>query len=595
MLRTGKSRFFTPLLLLLLLSAFTSAFAQSAKVTATLSETDLYTGERVSLTVDITGKNFNNVSTPELPDLKGLEYLSTSPSTSSNYSFINGVISRSYSYTYYLQADKEGHYTIPAVKVTIDGKTFSTDPISVNIRNRNKAAATQSGSQKPDIYLRMEVSDKRPVVGQQIIASVVIYFRSNLQVISYQPMAGWKAEGFWKEELDNGQQPKAVSTIIDGVRYRKAVLMKYALFPSKVSKLQLSPYEVNCTVRYSSDYGDPFSSFFNGFGSDQRSVDLKTDPISVDVNQLPPSPSSAEALNAVGQFDITRSTDDTNVRVGQSVEIKTVIKGTGNIALISKPDYKFPSAFEVYQPQEQSNIDHKSGRIKGTKTFTDVIIPRKTGTYTIPSTRLAYYNDSENKYQYVDLSPITLNVKANPNAGALTTSQPGGLDVQPLNGLVTWQVQGYRSIFSLWWMWAGLILPLVLLIVGYQRKQYLDKLRNDSHFARSTQAAAKADEYLEQARGAARAGDLKEAYARIHQSISGFIGDRLNLPPAGLEDDVYVKALRNKGVDMDVVKRIERLLTKCSTIRYAPMTSQEDFAQDADTAHELIKSLRKWL
>jgi len=594
MLRTGNLRAFT-LLLLLLLSTISPAFAQSAKVTATLSETDIYTGERVSLTVNITGKNFNNVSTPDLPDLTGLEYLSTSPSTSSNYSFINGVISRSYTYTYYLQADKEGTYTIPPVKVTIDGKTYSTDPISVHIQNRNKAADNQSGKQKPDIYLKMEVSNRHPVVGQQIIASVVIYFRSNLQVISYQPMAGWKAEGFWKEELDDNQQPRAESTIIDGVRYRKAVLMRYALFPSKTTTLQLSPFKVNCTVRYSSDYGDPFSSFFNGFGSDQRSVDLQTDPISVDVKQLPPAPANATALNAVGQFDISRSTDDTQVRVGQSVEIKTVIKGSGNLALISKPKYHFPSAFEVYQPQEQSNIDHNGNRITGTKTFTDVIIPRKIGTFTIPGTRLAYFNDAEQKYQYVDLNPISVNVKANPFAGNLTTSESSDLGIQPLNGLVTWQTEGYRSIFSLWWMWAGLILPLILIGVGYQRKMYLDKLRNDSRFARSTQATSLSDQHLSEAKQAAQKGDLKEAYSKLHQTVSGFIGDRMDLPRAGLEDPVYVKALRDKGVDMDIVKRIERLLTKCSTIRYAPLTSQEDFAQDANAAGELIKSLRKWL
>lgn len=595
MVRTGNFRAFTSLLLLLLLVPLTSAFAQSAKVTASLSETDVYTGERVALKISITGKNFNNVSTPDLPDLKGLEYLSTSPSTSSNYSFINGVISRSYTYTYYLQADKEGSYTIPPVKVTIDGKTFSTDPIPVHIKNRNKAAESKSGKQRPDIYLKMEVSNRHPVVGQQIIANVVIYFRSNLQVISYQPMAGWKAEGFWKEELDNGQQPRAESTIIDGVRYRKAVLMKYALFASKTSTLQLSPYKVNCTVRYSSNYGDPFSSFFNGFGSDQRSVDLQTDPISVDVKQLPPAPTNANVLNAVGRFDISRSTDDTQVRVGQSVEIKTVIKGSGNLALISKPTYHFPSEFEVYQPQEQSKIDHNGNRIKGTKTFTDVIIPRKTGKFTIPGTRLAYFNDAEQKYQYVDLNPITVNVKANPYAGSLTTSESSGLAIQPLNGLVTWQTEGYRSVFSLWWMWAGLALPLVLLIVGYQRKQYLDKLRNDSRFARSSKAMDTSEQHLSLAREAAQKGDLKEAYARLHQAVSGFIADRLDLPRAGLEDPVYVKTIRDKGVDMDVVKRIERLLTKCSTIRYAPLTSQEDFTQDAGAADELIKSLRKWL
>ncbi len=595
MLKTGNYRVFPVFLFLIFLAAATQARAQSAHVTATLSESDLYTGERASLSIKISGKNFNSVATPVLPDLKGLEYLSTSPSTSSNYSFINGVVSRSYTYTYYIQANQEGRYTIPPVKVTIDGKVYQTQPIPVTIRNRNKAAASKSTQSRPDIFLRMEVTNRHPVIGQQIIARVVIYFRSNLQVISYQPMAGWKAEGFWKEQLGGGQQPRAVSTIIDGVRYRKATLMKYALFPSKATALELSPYEVNCTIRSAVNYGDPFSSFFNGFGSNQRSVSLKTDPVTIHVNQLPPPPPGAIALNAVGQFDITRSTDDTDVKVGQSVEIKTKIEGTGNIALVSKPDYTFPSAFEVYQPQEKSHIDHQGDRIRGTKTFTDVLIPRKTGTFRIPAVKLAYYNSTSGKYQFVNMNALTIHVEANPYASSMTAPVPSDLDIHPVSGLVAWHAAGYRSIFSLWWMWAGLLLPLVLLAVGYRRKSYMDKLRNDSRFARSTHAASKADEHLENARSAAAENNLKEAYSQLHQSLSGFIGDRLDLPRAGLEDEAYLRHLREKNVDAEVIKRAGRLLTKCSTIRYAPKTSREDFSNDAGAAEELLKTLHKWL
>ncbi|HKJ31705.1 MAG TPA: BatD family protein, partial [Balneolales bacterium] len=335
MVKTGKGVLRFSLVqgfFLFLLLIAGQVFAQSVKVNGTISETEIYSGERVILKIEVSGKNFNNVSNPNLPQLNGLQYLSKTPSTSTSYSIVNGVSSRSYSYSYYLQAEKPGKYTIPSVSVKVDGKTYHTKPIQISILNRNKAANNKSNKGKrPDIFLRMEISNHQPYMGQQITARIVLYFKSSLDVLSYQPNPGWKAVGFWKEEYDQTRQPRAISTIIHGVRYRKAVLMKYALFPTKNHTLTISPYEVNCSVQYSSNQQDPFSSFFGGFGGSQRDVDLKTDPVRVDVRDLPPLPKGTQDIGAVGHFTITRTASNQQVELGKTVQITTHIKGAGNI------------------------------------------------------------------------------------------------------------------------------------------------------------------------------------------------------------------------------------------------------------------------
>lgn len=49
------------------------------------------------------------------------------PQTSSSFSIINGVSSQEMSYTYYLQAKKEGTFTINPATVFVDGKAIKTD------------------------------------------------------------------------------------------------------------------------------------------------------------------------------------------------------------------------------------------------------------------------------------------------------------------------------------------------------------------------------------------------------------------------------------------------------------------------------------
>lgn len=590
-LRRVKAIFYLPFLLLVFSGL---AKAQSVTVDATLSETTIYTGEQITLTVEVEGNHFKNIATPKLPDLQGLEYLSKTPSTSTNYSFINGVSSQSYSYNYYLQADKAGKYTVPPITVSVDGKEFKTEPIKVTIIDRNKAARSSKQGNLPDIFLRMLVSDSHPVLGQQIVASVVLYFKNNLQVSSYQPMPGWKADGFWKEELDENQQPRATSTIINGERYNKAVLIKYALFPSKQNELSLSPYQIQCAVSYNSGYKDPFSSFFGGFGSNQRTINLQTDPVDIHVRPLPPRPADAKYIDAVGQFNVSRKISQNTVKVGESVEVTTIIKGVGNIALISKPNFKFPDSFDSYQPQQNSSINRNGNEVTGTKTFTDVLVPRKLGKFEIPATSLAFYNNNTKKYQVDDLPAIPVTVIPNPNGGG-AVAQSNAFNVSPITGLASWTEAGYRPVLALWWVWFGLLLPLIVIGVGYWQKTYKYKMLNDSRFARSRTAFDKAKSLLDQASEYARNDDMKSAYSCLHQSLSGFIGDKLNLPQAGLSDEEYIRHLTNNNVDNGAMTKVRRILSKCSTIRFAPLTSQEDFNRDARTTQEILNELRKAL
>src|SRR5699024_1923840 len=116
-------------------------------VQATVSDNTIYSGERMHLSIEISG-DFNDVSRPTLPEFEGFRLLNNRPSTSRSFQYINGKTSTSYSYTYQLIAQKKGSYPLPGVSISIDGTEYQTDPIKVSILDRNEAAESK-GPQRP--------------------------------------------------------------------------------------------------------------------------------------------------------------------------------------------------------------------------------------------------------------------------------------------------------------------------------------------------------------------------------------------------------------------------------------------------------------
>jgi hypothetical protein len=591
MVKTGN--IYRCVIFFLFLGMPAALFGQSGpSVEATVSQTTLHTGQRLKLSITVSG-SFRKVNRPVLPDFKGFRLLNKTPSTSRSISYINGVSKSSYSYNYFLAPKGKGDYTIPAVTIKVDGKKYKTDPIHIHVTGGNKAPGNHStqGDEESNIFLRLTVSNTHPVTGEQLIANITLYFKSGLQVQSYQPIPGWKAQGFWKESLDNNGHPTVQSTVINGVRYRKARLMQFALFPTKAGKLSISPYQVNIAVREAVQ-NDPFNSFFGGFGSRTQNIKLKTDPVSVTVDSLPKA-DTTRYIGAVGSFNISRKINTHNIKVGETIQLTTTINGSGNIPLINKPHYTFPHGLEVYQPQETSHINRKDHQISGSKTFTDVMIARSPGTFKIPAKTLSYFNPKRHKFIKKTLPAETITVSG--SAATATTSNPSSFSLKPITGLVSWITPESKALYDNWWLWLGVLLPALVFGLAYWRRSYQYKMNTDHTFARSQKADRKAGERLDKALGDAENNQVKEAYSALQKAVEGFISDRLGLPEAGLSIEQYVAALEEHGVNAELTKNVRMLLNKCATINYAPDNSPDLLKSHVGLGESIIKKLKKEL
>ena len=324
-----------------------TAQGQEPEVQATLSNTILYTGESFTLSIEIKNGAFSSADYPQIGQIDGVRILNRVPSRSSSYQIINGNASSSLTYTYTLMAEREGSFEIPALDVIIDGETYATGPISFQVQSASSGASADDGS-IPDIFIEMVFDDDTPVLGQQLLAEVVLYFRSGLEVQSFQPLTGWSADGLWKEELEGQAQPRAEDALIQGQRFRKATLLKFLVFPTRTGTLVVDPFPMVLGVRSQVSSRDPFGSIFDSFGTNLRRVTLQTDEVELNVTRPTKPPNVEVVLDAVGSFTITRSASAREVQVGEGIEVTTTIQGIGNLPLLTRPEWDYPEDWQEY-------------------------------------------------------------------------------------------------------------------------------------------------------------------------------------------------------------------------------------------------------
>jgi hypothetical protein len=532
-----------------------------------------------------------DVSLPVVPDIDGIGLLSQTPSRSSSISIVNGRTTTSTTYSYALIARETGFFTIPPVTIEIDGEQYRTESIEVEVIEKGQLSE-DGRRQLPDIFLEVEIDEQNPVPGQQIIASIQLYFKQGIEVTSFQPNAGWRTDGFWKEELQNIRQPQAESVIFEGVRYRTATLIRYALFPTRSGELTLSEFPLNVGIRTQSARNDPFGSFFGSAGS-QRRVTLESEPLSVDVRNIPSAP-NALSMNAVGDLSVERTLMNDNVTVGETIELTTRVRGEGNIPLVRKPEYNFPDNLEQYTPEETSNIERRGLTISGEKVFTELLAPRAPGEYEIPEARVAIFDPNNGNYQFVNLPALRFTVQPGGDIQNAISSTDR-YQIQPVTGLAVWNDAATESIFSRIWFWILLILPFVALIGAVRKKRLLMKLSTDKEFARAHRAGKVAQERLENARSIVDEAEPKEIYNILHKALFGYLADKFHLPEAGLSDDELIREIKNSNISDVHQSQIKKILDKCATISFAPSGDRTDYRSDIIKTEKLILELNEEL
>ena len=203
--------------------AFLITSFASAQVTfeAKVSKKKLGVNERlrVDFVMNKDGDNFNPPNFENFMVVGG-------PSQSINNSWVNGVRTYSKTYSYFLAPKKRGKFTIGQSTIEIDGETYKTLPVSIEVTaavDKPKDPNDPNYIASQNIHLVAEVSKTNPYLNEAITVVYKLYISPNTGVDTWRELDNPRYVDFWSQNI-NVKELKLVNSTYNGEDYRYVVL-----------------------------------------------------------------------------------------------------------------------------------------------------------------------------------------------------------------------------------------------------------------------------------------------------------------------------------------------------------------------------------
>jgi hypothetical protein len=600
--------------LIFLIGTYLAVNAQNVQVTASVSQNVLEVGERFELQFSVNTEP-SNITPPSMSDFR----LLYGPTTSNSFStqIINGKVTQSSSYTYgyVMQAVKPGKYIIGGAEVTVGGKKYKSNSVTLEVvgsgsaksqsaqpsgqaQSSQSSQSSQEVSASGDLFIRVLLDKKSVYQGEPITATIKFYSKLNVSSLG---QVSPTFNGFFQQELAVPQINSLQRENVNGQIYGTAVLRKFILIPQKSGTLTIDPLSIDCNVqqRVQSRSRSVFDDFF---GPQVREVQMKAKSLAVSVNvKSLPGNAPASFNGAVGKFTLDAKVDKTSAKTNDAITLKVTLSGSGNIKLLDAPKLDFPTDFDTYDPKVSVNAG--AGGLSGSKTFEYLLIPRNPGQFTIGPVEFSYFDIASGQYKTITSKDFALDIaKGADDGSSAVVSGLSKEDVKYIGKDILFikntelrltQSGSYffgSAVFYLLFIFSFLLFALV---VWLRRKA----IRENANVAlvRNRRADKFASKRLKQAQILLHANDKEKFYEELLKGIWGYLGDKLNIPQSDLSRDKAREMLEARNVDIEIIEKFIALADNCEFARYAPASVGIDMQGDYDKAIDLILKLQSKL
>ena len=553
-----------------------------------------------TLEVELRGTNRVDVE-PSLPDLGAFSrYIGRNTSTSMQ--MIAGVTTVSLTIQYRYRAIREGTFEIGVIEVEAGGQVLRTQPVTLTVSTAVDAAGVgpdPSGIGAEDLFMVAEVSKTRVYENEPIEVSYRLFTRVNVSSYSLFDLA--ENEGFWVEEVPGPRNSPVEQRVLDGQPYTTAVIRRVVLFPAGPGTKTIEPMSVEASVRIRRQTRSLLDDFFSGnsFFPSQEPTVVTSAPVEVEVLPLPVPGRPRSFTGLVGRLNVSASIDRSSVETNDAVTLQLIVEGEGNLRGLAAPVIDFPGDFEVFPPEVTESIDRTGSRIRGSRTYEYVLIPRSPGEKTIPPVEMSYFNAESGLYATSASEPLRLDVTGDPVIGAPI----GRAGVETLREDIRFIQIGPPNLGALGGsladapgFWIVALLPLVALLGALGLRKHWDRLEGDVAYARGRRAGRVAKKRLGRARAVMSEGDARAFYAEVERALRGFLADKLNVAEAGFMSQVAEAELSRRGVPVVATRNYFACLGECDRARFAPPSSSaEEKSGFLDRAAEAMTAVQEGL
>lgn len=585
------------LLLFACVTGVLTAQDTAVKFEATVSKSELGVNERlrIEFTMNKDGDNF----VP--PSFDGFQVL-MGPNQSVSHSWVNGKRSFSKTYSYILNPQAKGTFTIKQAAVEIDGEIYKTTPITITVTeavNDPNAPPSATEIAGDNLHLVAEVSNTNPYLNEAVSVVYKLYVSPRINVSNFVPKANPTYNNFWSQDIRVSRY-QVETGLYKGEQYRYVVLKKTVLYPQKTGKLEIEPLALDVTVDVPTNRRD----IFGGRLYNQINKTVTAGRRTLTVKPLPEQGKPAGFTGAVGQFNFDVVASKSDLKANESLTVKLKVTGTGNLKLFELPKLILPSSLEVYEPELVEDVTTTLSGSKGTISNNYTIVPQYKGKYPIPSVAFSYFDPVKGKYNTVTSQQLLINVFEGPtndedvaDAGAGVVKQSIAADDNQFRfiKLSTELIPKSTSVFfgtTLYYLL--LLIPLlgipIAILIGKKRAEMAGDLIGN----RVRKANKLAKKYLSEAKR--NIGDKEVFYESLERALHNYLKAKLKIVTSEFSKEKISELLLSNNVENQVVDDFIAILKSCELARYSPSSKaamEEDYQKSADVISKIDKQFRK--
>ena len=316
----------------------------------------------------------------------------------SQFSIVNGKISRKQEWTLTLSPKRPGAIPIPSI-------AFGSDhgqPGTMTVLDSGAASPSipRGTADDEEIKLEVEAVPKNPYVQAQVIYTVRVLLRVNLVGADLsEPVA----QDALIERLNDDHR---YSTTRNGRDYT-VIERKFALYPQKSGLLRLEPMRLTAQVEVG---GRSF------FAPPTHAAQVKSDAIDLQVRPIPAAFTGKHWLPAADlKLEESWPQNPPQAKAGEPITRTLSLSATGATkGLLPElgADLTLDPTIKQYPDQPALNEEKlPSTGISSTRQEKTALIPSKPGKFKMPTVEIPWWNTKTDKLEIARIPELTLNVE----------------------------------------------------------------------------------------------------------------------------------------------------------------------------------------
>ncbi|CAM2009265.1 BatD family protein [Acanthopleuribacter pedis] len=569
--------------------------AQEPEVTLDVSPREI--GINETLKFQITISNGPRGRAPSFPngfDGGDFRLIQSQPSTSSQTSIRNGVVSSVTSYTYYLRANKQGTFTFPAQTVQVGSERYTSKPVQITVGDQvtsvprgQRRSPWSSFSDPPqrqqrqqyEIFAEMETPRNTYYLGEAIPLAIKVYRTQGLNINGNgSSMDLPDFTDFWVEDVD--RETWQDTAIRDNKRYQVDTLAERVLYANKAGTFKIPETRFNLNVQVG-----------NSFFANRQMVERFTNALELEIKPLPDQGKPAGFTNLVGTFKLKGELDKNELKQGESLSLKLIVEGNGNFTAVRDFDLEYLKRdFEIY-PGGTPDTEKKGGMV-ARKSWVYALVPKNAGEQSIALPQLSFFDPDKKEYRMTPEKALSINVLPGEvlDGGRLTAGRERGEIIAEQNlsyiklgdlGEIGTTVR-LTSPMVLAQLAGAVLFADLLLFLG------LSLRHRGLAFRHANRGRFAYKQFLKQVSGLSNK-EGEAFYAGLHDAMMSFFGDKWDRPGQGLSLEIIRTTFEKKGYPTEGCEAVAACIESIEMARYTG-SSAASRDQLLDKAKAAIKT-----